>query len=99
MSLVDDIRKYYEDNSYPPEGDEFEPEAEQISWEVIDSAARWGNTIQVVYKRGDELVAVGDIEPATENQDWGDYGAPSIYPVEAVEMTVIRYKEIKNVTS
>lgn len=96
MSLLEDLKQYYADgNHYPPEGDEFEPEAEQVAWNVIDDSPRWGNVIQAVYKRGDELVAVQDVEPATEMQDWGDYGEPRIYPVMAKQVTVTKYVKLQ----
>lgn len=43
------------------------------------------------YKRGDELVLVEDVEPATEEQDWGDYGPPTFSPVVAREVATIVY--------
>ena len=104
MSLIDDLKKWYEDNSYPPEGEELDEvlvdgewvtvegqETEKISYEIVDSAARWGNSIEVIYKRGEEYAAVSDIEPATEMQSWGDYGKPEIYSVKPVEVTVTKY--------
>ena len=108
MSLLEDIKRWYENNSYPPEGGDLDEtfvpetrewvsngtETEQVSWEVVDTSGRWGNQIEVVYERGDELVAVYDMEPATEMQDWGDYGAPEIAPVERVEVTVTKYRRV-----
>lgn len=109
MSLIEDLKKWYEGNNYPPEGEEldetYDPETktfsdngtetEQVSWKVVDSTARWGNSIEVVYKRADEYAAVYDVEPATENQSWGDYGDPEIVVVEPYEVTVTKYRKVK----
>jgi len=106
MSLVADLQEWYKSNSYPPDGPELDEtydadedtwvekgtDTEQVSWEVVDTSGRWGNRIEVVYKRGDELVAVYDMEPATEMQDWGDYGAPEIVEVEEIKVTVTKYQ-------
>lgn len=109
MSLIEDIKRHYEHESYPPDGLDIDyelvggkwvernhgVETEQVSYEVIDDSPRWGDVIQAVYKRGDELVAVEDVEPATEMQNWGDYGPPQIYPVRAVEVTVTKYEKVE----
>lgn len=92
MSLVEDLQKWYEDNSYPPEGEDVS--AEQVSYEKTGGYARWGEPILVVYKRGEELVGVYDVEPATERQDWGDYGTPEIVPVEEYEVKVTKYQRL-----
>lgn len=107
MSLIDDLKKWYEENSYPPEGGELDEvlvdgkwlniphqETKQIAYEIVDSTARWGNSIEVIYKRDDEYAAVSDIEPATEMQSWGDYGKPEIYAVKPVEVTVTKYVKV-----
>lgn len=106
MSLLDDIKAHYEDEHYPPEGPDLDyvkvdgewvkgdTETEQVFYAVIDDSPRWGDVIQVVYKRGDELVAIQDVRPATENQDWGDYGDPQIFPVRAEEVTVTKYVKV-----
>jgi hypothetical protein len=85
VSLLDDIREYYEDASYPPDGSEVD--AELVSEEDNDQA-RWGTWFTNVYKREDEYVAVTDVRPATEMQDWGDYGKPEIKLVTPVVKTV-----------
>lgn len=94
-TLLEDIKAYYEEehgySPAPPDGPEVD--AEQVSWEVLDTAQRWGNNIQVVYRRGDIYVAINDVEPATEMQDWGDYGEPDIYEVEPFEEVVVRYRK------
>lgn len=109
MSLLDDLKAWYSDEKYPPSGAELDlvwdadsetwvnkgTTTEQISNETLDTSGRWGNSIEVVYKRGDELVAVYDMEPATEMQEWGDYGEPEIVPVEAYEVTTTKYRRLK----
>jgi len=94
MSLLDDIKTFYESESYPPDGPDLDQEfvdgkwvnkdteTELVSEEDLDQG-RWGTWFVNVYKRGDEFVAVKDCRPATEMQDWGDYGKPEIYPVIA----------------
>lgn len=106
MSLLDDVKHWYTLESYPADGPELDMEevggewvskdtdTEQVSYKVIDDSPRWGDRIQVVYKRGDELVAVQDVRPATEMQDWGDYGDPDIFEVKAVEVTVTKYERV-----
>lgn len=106
MSLLSDIEDWYKNNDHPPEGAELDEEllagkwvskgtsTERVSWETLDTSGRWGNAIQIVYKRGEELIAVSDMEPATEMQDWGDYGKPEIYPVRPIEVTVIKYVKV-----
>lgn len=109
MTLLDDIKKHYEDENYPPDGPDLDydfvdgnwqkrtdgVETELVSEKVIDDSLRWGDLVQWVYKRSDDLVAVEDVRPATEMQDWGDYGEPSIYPVRAVEVTVTKYEKVE----
>lgn len=91
MSLIDDIKSWYEEESYPPSGSEVA--AELVSEEYTDSM-RWGTGFINVYKRNDEFVAVEDVEPATEEQEWGAYGDPEIYHVEPYEVTVTKYRKI-----
>lgn len=105
MSLLEDIKKHYESESYPPDGPDLDyelvdgewvktdTETKQVSYEVIDDTPRWGDRIQAVYQRGDELIAVEDVAPATEMQDWGDYGEPDIFAVKPVTVTVTRYEK------
>ena len=81
MSLLEDIKSHYESSAYLPD-------EELISEKVIDSL-RWGNLTEFVFKRGDEYVMVSDVEPATEMQGWGDYGAPAIKAVKPVEKTIV----------
>lgn len=106
MSLLEDIKEWYKEQSYPPEGGDLDQEfvdgkwidkdteTEQVHRRTMDSGLRWGNSIEVVYRRGDEHVAVHDVEPATEMQSWGDYGDPEIFPVEPYEVTVTKYRRI-----
>ena len=93
MSLIEDIKNHYEDSSCPPYDGDFEEETELVCEEFLGKH-RWGSTKQWVYKRGDAYVAVRDVEPATEMQDWGDYGAPEIYPVVAVPVHSWRYVKV-----
>lgn len=106
MSLIEDVRMHYRHESYPPDGGDLDYDnvdgkwvekdttTERISYEVVDDSPRWGNLIQAVYQRGDEYVAVQDVEPATEMQHWGDYGDPSIFEVRPVEVTVTKYEKV-----
>lgn len=93
MSLIDDIKDWYKEESYPPYSGDIEG-VDRVSDEVIDSSPRWGNTIQVVFKRGDEYVAVQDVEPATEMQSWGDYGEPEVFEVVPEEVVVVKYNRV-----
>ena len=93
MSLLQDIKDWYSEEVYPPDG--VEVDAKQISYEYGNSR-RWGMEVHVVYQRGEELVLVTDIEPATEYQSWGDYGAPVITLAEAYDVTVTRYRPLDN---
>lgn len=105
MSLIDDVRAHYQAESYPPDGPDLDydyvdgnwakrtdgVETRQISYEVIDDSPRWGDVIQAVYQRGDEIVAVEDVAPATEMQSWGDYGDPTIYEAKPEVVTITKY--------
>lgn len=62
MSLLQDIKDWYSEEVSPPDG--VEVDAKQISYEYGNSR-RWGMEVHVVYQRGEELVLVTDIEPAT----------------------------------
>lgn len=110
MSLLDDIKLHYQSECSPPEGPDLDWDfiddnwvrrtdgvvTEQVSYEIIDNSPRWGSRIQVVYRRGDEYVAVRDVEPATESQDWGDYGDPAIAVVKPFEETIVvtKYRKV-----
>lgn len=94
-ALVELLADWYEDEAYPPDGPELADDVEQVAFNHY-AARRWGTDIQVVYRQGDQYAAVYDVEPATENQDWGDYGKPDICPVtprEVVTVTVVYDKE------
>jgi len=105
MSLLDDIKAHYEHEKYPPDGPDLDHDFVDGRWvqkdtqtvlvseEVLDEL-RWGNLFQNVYKRGDEYIAVKDVRPATEMQDWGDYGEPTLYAVRPVEVTVTKYEAV-----
>ena len=86
MSLLEEIKEYYASGEACPPFDEFE----NVHTEPLETL-RWGTMTQWVFKDGDEYVAVKDVEPATEMQDWGDYGSPEIYPVKPVEVTRVKY--------
>lgn len=105
MLLIEDIKRHYEHENYPPEGPDLDYDfvdgtwvqrddgyivTERVFQEVVDTL-RWGSLTRYVYKRGSELVAVQDVEPATEYQSWGDYGPSEIFSVRAVEVTVTKY--------
>lgn len=81
VSLLTDIEEWYKEESYPPEYADFD--AELVDDEDL-SQARWGTHFRHVYARPNtgEFVAVEDVRPATEMQDWGDYGEPEIYEVK-----------------
>lgn len=92
MTLIKDLQEYYKGQSYPPDGSEVD--AEQVSYEVVDDSPRWGSVIEVVYKRGGTYVAVRDVEPATEEQSWGDYGEPEVFEVVPEEVVVVKYNRV-----
>lgn len=92
MSLLEELTKWYEEESYPPDGPELGDDVVQVAYERLGSR-RWGEDIQITYHDGKDYVAVRDVEPATEMQDWGDYGKPEIYPVKPVEIKIIKYRK------
>lgn len=106
FELLEDLQNWYKDEHYPPDGPDLDYElvdsqwqnkgtqTEQVSRKVIDDSPRWGDVIEIVYRRESEYVAVHDIAPATESQDWGDYGPPEIFRVEPVEVTVTEYRKV-----
>ena len=92
MSLLEDLQEWYKTEKYPPDGPELDQEYVDGNWvdkytttvlvsEEDNGNARWGTHFTNVYQRGDEFIAVSDVRPATEMQDWGDYGDPEIYEV------------------
>lgn len=91
MSLIEDIQRWYDDESHPPDPLDLGDDVDLMSEETLGDL-RWGTQFVNVYRKGDEFVAVEDVRPATEMQDWGDYGKPEIYPVaprvEIVERVV-----------
>lgn len=101
MPLIDDVRKHYESQNYPPDGPDLDyvlvdgewvkgdTVTELVSEEDLDEL-RWGTSFVNVYQRGDEYVAVEDVRPATEMQDWGDYGEPEIYLVKPRTETIVK---------
>lgn len=89
MSLIDDISQWYENGEVCPPGEDFNLIAEETLGEK-----RWGLLKQWVFERDGEYVAVEDVEPATEMQEWGDYGEPKFYPVEPYEVTVTKYRKV-----
>ena len=87
-TLFEAITAHYEEDAspyWPGKGEE------KVHEEVVDQL-RWGYLTEWVYRRGDEYVRVTDVEPATEMQDWGDYGEPTIEVVEPYEVTVTKYR-------
>lgn len=107
MTLLEDVQEHYKENNYPPEGDDLDYIKVDDEWvkgdtvtELVDERdlgdLRWGTQFANVYKRGDEYVQVTDVRPATEMQDWGDYGDPEISVVEphTRTITITEYKEV-----
>lgn len=102
MSLLDAVNRWYEEEKYPADGPELDYiQNDEGAWvkgdtqtELVSSEdhgdVRWGTVFINVYKRGDEYVAVQDVRPATEMQDWGDYGKPEIYPVTPRTETIVK---------
>lgn len=93
-NLLEALKDWYKDESYPADGPELGEGVKQVSYEIVDDSPRWGSVIQVVYTDGENFVAVQDVEPATEMQDWGDYGDPEIFEVRPVEVTVTKYEKV-----
>jgi hypothetical protein len=103
MSLLEDVRTWYKNQNYPPDGPELDSFWDEDSQKWVEKGTetilvskedhgelRWGTSFINVYKRDDELVAVQDVRPATEMQDWGDYGEPEIYPVKERTETIVK---------
>lgn len=103
MSLLEDLTEYGKTMRYPdPQGDGVDCVC--VSDEIVDTS-RWAVIHHAVYQRKnhsvddsgkvtltDEFVQMVYREPATESQDWGDEGPPSLYEVEPVEVTVTQYR-------
>lgn len=89
--LVQALNDWYKEESYPPECAEIDNVTFVAKQHLGDY--RWGTRYEWIFQWADDEVfaAVSDVEPATEYQDWGDYGAPDIYPVKAHEVTTIKY--------
>jgi hypothetical protein len=107
VSLLEDIKRHYESEKYPPEGPDLDEVFDEVTRKFHNQGTetelvseedhgdlRWGTSFVNVYRRGDELVAVSDVRPATEYQNWGDYGDPEIYPVEKHTEVVTTYKKV-----
>lgn len=88
MSLVEKLKEWYEEEVAPP----LWVSGFNLVSEESSEKKRWGELKVWVFQEGDEYVAVQDVEPATEMQEWGDYGEPEIYEVEPVEVTVVKYR-------
>lgn len=88
--LLELMQDWYKEEHYPPEAKDIHDDCIQLEYKILGSR-RWGNDIKVIYQLNDEFIAVEDVEPATEMQDWGDYGDPQIYcvkpEVKLVEVT------------
>lgn len=88
MTLVEKLKEWYENETTPPhnmiEGVEY------VTEKALEKK-RWGVMTRYIYRDGDDYAAVEDVSPATEMQDWGDYGDPEIYEVEAVEVVTTEY--------
>jgi len=95
-TLLEDIQKHYEDSSYLPIDDvDYD---EEVAYER-NGSLRWGTQIRVILRRGEEYVAIEDVEPATENQGWGDYGEPNIYNVVPRTETRVITRYVKDLPS
>lgn len=96
MTLIEAIEDWYKDESCPPRANELINDSEEpiieLGWQYGEQR-RWGQDVLVVFRRGDELVGIQDVEPSTEIQGWGDYGNPSIFEVEAYEVTTTKYRK------
>lgn len=93
MTLLETIKKHYEKRSDvpPPWARDLGETVEMaVDGESLDET-RWGTWKRWVYHdtATDEYVAVEDLEPATEYQDWeGDPSVFNVYPVtETVTVT------------
>ena len=92
--LLRDLQEHYYHESAPPIYSDYDS-FEFVGEETL-SEARWGTWKQWVFKAADAEVyaAVKDVQPATEMQDWGDYGAPEIYLVEPVEVKTVTWRKV-----
>lgn len=90
MTLIEKLQEWYDDGgTYPPTNSR---DFKFVAEESIEEH-RWGTRkMYVFFEHPDQYVAVEDVEPATEYQDWGDYGPPEIYEVEPYEVVVTRYR-------
>lgn len=95
MTLVELIKDWYASGeAIPPAGYELGDDVSQVSYDTVGER-RWGNDVEIVYKRHDEYAMVEDVEPATEMQEWGAYGAPEVFAVKPVEETIVVTKYVK----
>lgn len=84
MSLVDDLKAHYASGEKAPPT--WDSDFEFVQDNYL-SDVRWGTVKEWIFKKDDEstgtveFAAVKDVEPATEMQEWGDYGEPEIYTV------------------
>lgn len=94
MTLLDEVKAAVQEegNAYPDSYTDIIEGAEIVRREYLDSL-RWANILEAVIKRGDEYVAVRVMEPATEMQEWGQYGANDVWVFEVVpkEVTTVKY--------
>ena len=86
MSLIDDVKEYYEEDSSPVYDEVYCELVEEIEGDRL----RWGQQVTWILERDGEYVAVDDVAPATEMQSWGDYGKPDIYHVKKREEKVVK---------
>lgn len=94
-TLLERIQDWYKDESFPPDG----YAGFELVSEKTKDILRWGISKTWVFTSDDfpgQFVAIDDVEPATEMQDWGDYGDPEIYSVEPREqvVTITTYHKI-----
>lgn len=101
MSLLTDLRDHFDSVGYYEEPHSNDLECVLVEDEVID-IGRWSIARRAVFHRktivgrepiefSDEYVAVEYDEPATELQDWDDFGVPEVYNVWPVEVSVTKF--------
>ena len=89
MTLLDRLKEWYADGETSPPMWDSEFHLLDVEW--LDDL-RWGTRKRWIFRDGEEFVAVEDVEPATEMQDWGDYGEPEIYEVEPYPVVQVKYR-------
>lgn len=96
MSLLEDIKAYFGDKGKWPGSITGEIKGTVLVEDEIVDTSRWSIIHTAVYKRDEEYVGVDYHEPATESQNWEDWGAPDVYPVhpEVITVTVTKFTRL-----